>query len=87
MARIAECVQEVRLIENRSPDFDQAKQCIEQLFLQAKKQRRGQLAVAQRVRDQLNRTRDETPIDAQVFLDKLIDWLDREYLTRGLADV
>ena len=80
MARIAECVQEVRLIANRSPNLDHAKQCIEQLLFQAKAERRGQRAVAQRVRDQLNRTRDDTPIDAQLFTDKLIDWLDREYL-------
>jgi hypothetical protein len=86
MARIAECVQEVRLIANRSQDFDQAKQCIEQLFAQAKAQRRGQLAVAQRVRDQLNRPRDDTPIDTQLLIDRLIDWLDREYLARRRAD-
>jgi hypothetical protein len=82
MARIAECVQEVRLIANRSQDFDQAKQCIEQLLSRAKAQHRGQLAVVQRVRDQLNRTRDDTPIDAQLCMDRLIDWLDREYLAR-----
>jgi hypothetical protein len=68
---------------NRSPNLGQAKQCIEQLFFQAKAQHRGRLAVAQRVRDQLNRTRDDTPIDAKLFIDKLIDWLDRDYLTLG----
>ena len=86
MAKITECVQEVRLIANRSRDFDQAKQCIEQLFAQAKAQRRGQLAVAQRLRDQLNRPRDDTPIDTQLLIDRLIDWLDREYLARRRAD-
>jgi hypothetical protein len=86
MARIVDCVQEVGLIANRSQNFDQAKQRIEQLFFQAKGQRRGQLAVAQRVRDQLNRTRDDTPVDAQLFIDRLIDWLDREYLARRRAD-
>jgi hypothetical protein len=86
MGTIAECVQEVRLIANRSQDFDQAKQCMEQLFSRAKAQRRGQLGIAQRVRDQLNRNRDDTPIDAQLCIDKLIDWLEREYLERSRAD-
>ena len=36
MGKIKECVEDVKRIANRSQDFDEAKQCIEQLFSRAK---------------------------------------------------
>ena len=36
---------------------------------------RGHLAVAQRVRDQLNRAHNELPIDVQPCLDQVLEWL------------
>ena len=82
MDTIEQCVVEVRRIANRSRDFEQAKQCIERLFSKIKAQHRGHSAVAQRVRDQLNQTYDDAPLDAQVCIDNVLDWLDREHLAR-----
>ena len=82
MDKIAQCVMEVRRIANRSHDVEQAKQRIGQLFSQMKAQPRGHRAVAQRVRDQLNRSYDDAPLDAQVCIVKVLDWLDREHLAR-----
>jgi hypothetical protein len=82
MSRIAECVKDVRRIANQSQDLEEAKNRIEQLFSESKAQHRGHRAVAQRVRDQLNETDDDTAIDAQAYIDKVLAWLDREHLTR-----
>ena len=38
------------------------------------------LAVAQRVRDQINRAYDDVSLDAQPCLDRVIEWLDRDHL-------
>ena len=46
MGKIKECVEDVKRIANRSQNFDEAKQCIEQLFSRAKVQHRGQRASA-----------------------------------------
>ena len=54
------------LIANRFEDFSRAKKRVEQLFVESKASHRGHLAVAQRVRDQLNRARNELPIDALI---------------------
>jgi hypothetical protein len=56
---------------------------IEQLFVVAKASHRGHLAVAQRVRDQLNRAYDDVPLGAQPYIDRVLEWLDREYLQKG----
>jgi hypothetical protein len=55
----------------------QAKTRIEQLFVVSKAQHRRHLAVAQRVRDQINRAYNDVPLGAQPCLDELIEWLDR----------
>ena len=86
MGKIKECVEDVKRIANRSQDFDEAKQCIEQLFSRAKAQHRGHRAVAQRVRDQLNQACDNLPIDAQVCIDRVLDWLDHEHIPCIHAD-
>jgi hypothetical protein len=77
MGRIRQCVKDVLHIANESEDFDQAKERIEQLVVEG--QRREDLAVVQRVRDHLGRAYGEVPADAQVCLDRVLDWLDREY--------
>jgi hypothetical protein len=75
MGRIAECVKDVRRIANQSEDLEEAKNRIEQLFSQSRAQHRGHRAVAQRVRDQLNQAYNDTPIDAQAYIEKVLDWL------------
>jgi hypothetical protein len=75
MGRIQQCVGDVLLIANRFEDFSRAKKRVEQLFVEYKVSHRGHLAVAQRVRDQLNRARNELPIDAQPCLDQVLEWL------------
>jgi hypothetical protein len=82
MGRIQHCVRDVLYISNKTEDFGQAKKRIEQLFAESKAQNHGHLAVAQRVRDQINRAYGDTPLNAQVCLDKVLDWLDREHLAR-----
>ena len=42
-------MKDVVFIANKTEDFDQAKARVEQLFVASKAQRRGHLAVAQRV--------------------------------------
>ena len=83
MGRIQQCVKDVLRIANKLEDVDQAKRRIEQLFLETKAQHRGHLAVAQRIRDQLNRAYNDSPIDAQVRIDKVLEWLDRDHLAKG----
>jgi hypothetical protein len=56
------------------------KKRIEQLFVVSKAQHRGHLAVAQRVRDQINRAYGDVPPNAQPCLDRVLEWLDREDL-------
>ncbi len=46
MSRIRDCVKDVVRIANRSEDFGDAKQCVEQFFLQTKAQKRGHTAMA-----------------------------------------
>jgi hypothetical protein len=77
---IQQCVKDVVFIANKTEDFDQAKARVEQLFVVSKAQRRGHLAFAQRVRDQINRAYDDVPLDAQPCLDRVIEWLDRDHL-------
>ena len=80
MGRIQQCVRDVLYMANKSEDFGQARKRIEQLFDVAKAQHRGHLAVAQRVRDQIDRAYDDVPPNAQPCLDQVVEWLDREYL-------
>ena len=54
MGRIQQCVRDVLHIANKTEDFGQARKRIEQLFVGSKGHYRGYLAVAQRVRDQIN---------------------------------
>jgi 2-polyprenyl-6-methoxyphenol hydroxylase-like FAD-dependent oxidoreductase len=80
VGKIQQCVRDVLSIAGKMEDFGQAKTQIEQLFLVSNAQRRGHLAVAQRVRDQINRAYDDVPPDAQLCLDRVLEWLDREHL-------
>jgi hypothetical protein len=92
MGRIQQCVRDVLAIANKTEDFGQAKKRIEQLFVASKGQRRGHLAVAQRVRDQINQAYNDVLLDAQPCVDRVLEWLDREHLqlhatgARGGAD-
>jgi hypothetical protein len=70
----------VLAIANKAEDFDQARKRIEQLFVASKGQRRGHLAVAQRVRDQINQAYNDVALDAQPGVDSVLEWLDREHL-------
>jgi hypothetical protein len=83
MGRIQQCVKDVLCIANQTKDFSQAKERIEQLFVVAKASHRGHLAVAQRVRDHLSRAYDDIPLDAQRYIDRVLEWLDREHLRKG----
>ena len=80
MGRIQQCVRDVLYIATKSEDFGEARKRIEQLFVVSKAQHRGHLAVAQRVRDQINRAYNDVPLGAQPCLDEVIKWLDRDYL-------
>ena len=80
MGRIQQCVRDVLHIANKTEDFGQAKKRIEQLFVASKAQHRGHLAVAQRVRDQINRANDDVPPNAQRCIERVLEWLDREHL-------
>ena len=80
MGRIQQCVKDVLSIANKTEDFGQAKARVEQLFVVSKAQHRGHLAVAQRVRDQINGAYNDVPLDAQPCLDQVPEWLDREHL-------
>lgn len=71
-----QCIKDVLNIANNSEDFEQAKTRVQQLFAEGRS--REYLAVAQRVRDQLDR---RYSADAQVCLDQIVNWLDREHLT------
>ena len=82
MGGIQQCVKDVVSIANKAEDFGQAKARIEQLFVVSKAQHRGHLAVAQRVRDQINWAYSDVPLDAQPCLDRVLEWLDREHLMR-----
>jgi len=82
MGRIQQCVRDVLYVANKTEDSGQAKKRIEQLFVVSKAQHRGHLAVAQRVRDQINRAYNDVPLDAQPCLDQVLEWLDREHLMR-----
>jgi hypothetical protein len=61
MGRIQQCIRDVLYIANKTEDFGQAKK----FFVVSKAQHRGHLAVAQRVRDQINRAYDDIPLNAQ----------------------
>ena len=80
MGGIQQCVKDVLSIADKTEDFGQAKTRIEQLFVVSKAQNRRHLAVAQRVRDQINRAYNDVPLGAQPCLDEVIKWLDRDYL-------
>ena len=77
MGGIQQCVKDVVSI---AKDFGQAKARIEQLFVVSKAQHRGHLAVAQRIRDQINWAYNDVPLDAQPCLDQVLEWLDRDHL-------
>ena len=80
MGRIQQCVRDVLAIANKTEDFGRAKQRIELLFVASKGQHRGHLAVAQRVRDQINQAYKDVLLDAQPCVDRVLEWLDREHL-------
>jgi hypothetical protein len=80
MGAIQQCVKDVVAIAYKTEDFSQAKARIDQLLVVSKVQHRGRLAVAQRVRDQINRAYDDVPLDAQPCLDRVLEWLDRDHL-------
>ena len=82
MGRIQQCVKDVLNRANKTEDFGQAKKRIEQLFVVSKAAHRGHLAVAQRIRDQINRAYDDVSLNAQSCLDRVLEWLDREHLPR-----
>ena len=80
IGKIQQCVRDVLCIANKTEDFGLAKKRIEQLFTVSKAQNHRHLAVAQRVRDQINRAYNDVPLDAQPCLDRVLEWLDREHL-------
>lgn len=80
MGRIEQCVRDVLAIANKTEDFGRAKKPIEQLFVASKGQNRGHLAVAQRVRDQINHAYNDVLVNAQPCVDRVLEWLDREHL-------
>ncbi len=84
IANERQCVKDVLVVAEHSK-LDQAENRIEQLFAESKAQHRGHLAVAQRVRDQLDQAYNDATADAQLCLDQLFDWLDREHLGRRPA--
>ena len=75
MGRIQQCIRDVLYIANKTEDFGQAKKRIEQLFVVSKAQHRGHLAVAQRVRDQINQAYADVPPNAQPCLDRVLEWV------------
>ncbi len=79
-----QCVKDILVVADYSK-LEQAKKRIEQLFVESKAQHRGHLAVVQRVRDQLDQAYNDATADAQLRLDQLFDWLDREHLERRPA--
>jgi hypothetical protein len=78
MGRIRQCVEDVLHIANESEDFEQAKRRVQQLFVEERG--REHLAVAQRVRDQLDWTYGDERADARACLDRVLNWLDSEHL-------
>jgi hypothetical protein len=80
VSRIQQCVRDVLSIANKTEDLGEAKNRIEQLFRASKAQHRGHLAVAQRVRDQINQAYSDVPDDAQPWVSRVLEWLDREHL-------
>jgi hypothetical protein len=80
VGRIQQCVRDVLYIANKTEDFGQAEKRIEQLFAVSKAQHHGHLAVAQRVRDQINRASVDVSSNARPCLDQVLEWLDREHL-------
>jgi hypothetical protein len=86
MGRIPQYVRDVVLaVAIKTQDFSRATQRIEQLFVPSKKRHRGRLAVAHRVRDQINQAYNDVPLDAKPCVDSVLEWLDREHL-RAHAD-
>jgi hypothetical protein len=83
MGKIQQCVLDVLRIANKAANFGQAKLRIEQLFVLSEAQHRGHLAVAQRVRDQINQAHEDVTPNAQPFLDCVLEWLDREHLQQS----
>jgi hypothetical protein len=83
VGRIQQCVRDVLCLAKKAASFDQAKLRIEQLFVLSEAQHRGHLAVAQRVRDQINRAYEDVTPNARPFLDRVLEWLDREHLQQS----
>jgi hypothetical protein len=80
MGRIQQCVKDVLRIAYETEDFSQAKARIEQLFVEAKAGHRGHRAVAQRIRDQIDRAYNDVPLASLPCLDRVLEWLDRDHL-------
>jgi hypothetical protein len=83
MGRIQQCVRDVLDIAKKAANFGQAKLRIEQLFVLSEAQHRGHLAVAQRVRDQIDQAYEDVAPNAQPFLDRVLEWLEREHLQQS----
>ena len=80
MGGIQQCVKDVLRIAYETEDFSQAKARIEQLFVEAKAGHRGYRAVAQRIRDQIDRAYNDVPLASLPCLDRVLEWLDRDHL-------
>jgi hypothetical protein len=80
MGGIQQCVKDVLRIAYETEDFSQAKARIEQLFIEAKAGHRGHRAVAQRIRDQIDRAYNDVPLASLPCLDRVLEWLDRDHL-------
>jgi hypothetical protein len=76
MGRIQQGVRDVLHIADKTEDFGQAKERIERLFAVSETLHRGHLAIAQRVRDQINEAYEDVPTDTRRRLDRVLAWLD-----------
>ena len=70
MARIQKCIKDVLFIARHSEDLGKAKKRIEQLFVEAKAEHRGHLAVASRF--EISLSGPITTWTSQEFLERLL---------------
>jgi hypothetical protein len=78
--QIEACVIDVVQIAQQSQDFDQAMKRIERLFADSQCLTARHFALAQRVRDQLVRPKNEASGNCKICLDQVIGWLDHDHL-------
>lgn len=79
-SQIEACVIDVVQIAQQSQDLDQARKRIERLFADSQRLTTRYFAVAQRVRDQLVRPKNEASGKCKLCLDEIIEWLDHDHL-------